>query len=189
MKKKTIAIDMDNVIADTVAQYIAWYERDYGVRVERASLNGIPELDAFPGGAIRKFLYTPGFFRTVPVIPGAQEAVQKLMEHFEVYIASAALEFPLSLHEKYEWLQEHFPFISWRNIIFCGDKSIIGTDYMIDDHVKNLDVCKGKTFIFTAGHNINIDRHTRVNDWNEVVSLLMQELQKENEAHENSCKK
>ena len=112
-------------------------------------------------------------------MPGAQEAVQKLMQHFEVYIVSAALEFPLSLHEKYEWLGEHFPFISWRHIIFCGDKSIIGTDYMIDDHVKNLDTCKGKTLIFSAGHNINIDRHTRVNDWNEAVTVLMAELQQE----------
>jgi len=88
---------------------------------------------------------------------------------------SAAMEFPQSLTEKYEWLQEHFPFISWRNIIFCGDKSIINTDYMIDDHVKNLDYCKGKTFIYTAGHNIHIDRHTRVNNWDEVVQLLEQE--------------
>src|SRR5688500_1413609 len=85
MNKKSIAIDMDKVIAVTVSKYIIWYGRDYGVRVEREALNGIPELDAFPGGAIRQFLYTPGFFRSVPVMPGAQEAVQKLMEHFEIY--------------------------------------------------------------------------------------------------------
>ena len=46
---------------------------------------------------------------------------------------------------------------------------------MIDDHVKNLDVCKGKTIMFTAGHNAGIDHHTRVNDWKEVLAFLKEE--------------
>jgi 5'(3')-deoxyribonucleotidase len=49
---------------------------------------------------------------------------------------------------------------------------------MIDDHVKNLDCCKGRPFQFTAGHNISIDRHTRVNNWKEVISILEEELNK-----------
>jgi len=72
-------------------------------------------------------------------------------------------------------LREHFPFISWKNIILCGDKSIIGTDYIIDDHVKNLDTFKGKALMFSAGHNIGIDRHARVNNWKEVISFLKAE--------------
>lgn len=176
MSRKSIAIDMDNVIADVASHYITWYEKEYGIKVNPEALLGVPESEAFPDNAIRKFLYMPGFFRTVPVMPGAIEAVRKLMQHFDIYIVSAAMEFPQSLIEKYEWLQEHFPFISWQNIVFCGDKSIINTDYMIDDHVKNLDYCKGKTFIYTAGHNIHIDRHTRVNNWQEVVHLLEQEI-------------
>lgn len=176
MKKKSIAIDMDNVIADVLTHYINWYERDYGVRVDKEAIAGLPEMEAFPNNAIKKFLFTPGFFRTVPVMPGAQEAVKKLMEKYEVYIVSAAMEFPLSLFEKYEWLQEHFPFIEWKNIIFCGDKSIINTDFMIDDHLKNLDFCSGKAFIFTASHNVHVNRHSRVNNWDEVVHIFSNEL-------------
>src|SRR5437867_1956463 len=131
MKRKSIAVDMDNVIADVASHFIDWYEKDYGIRIDKEALQGVPEDEAFPDNAVRKFLFIPGFFRTVPVIPGAQEAVKKLMENFEVYIVSAAMEFPQSLAEKYEWLREHFPFVSWRNIIFCGDKSIIATDYLI----------------------------------------------------------
>src|SRR5207249_818581 len=132
---------------------IDWYEKDYGIRIDKEALQGVPEDEAFPDNAVRKFLFTPGFFRTVPLIPGAQQAVKKLMENFEVYIVSAAMEFPQSLTEKYEWLREHFPFVAWRNIIFCGDKSIIATDYLIDDHCKNLDCCTGKALIYTAAHN------------------------------------
>ena len=176
MNRKSIAIDMDNVIADVATHFIAWYEKETGIRVAPETLVGVPEVEAFPDKIIRKFLFTPGFFRTVPVMAGAKDAVRRLMENFDVYIVSAAMEFPQSLSEKYEWLQEHFPEISWRHIIFCGDKSVINTDFMIDDHVKNLDHFKGKTFLYTAGHNIHIDRHTRVNDWKEVIHLLEQEL-------------
>ena len=171
-KRKSLAIDMDGVIADTASQFINWYEKQYGIRLEKELFIGKPESEALPDNCVRKFVYEPGFFRGVPVMEGAREAVLELMKIFDVYIVSAAMEFPQSLPEKYEWLQEHFPFISWRNIIFCGDKSIIGTDYMIDDHVKNLDCCKGKPFLFTAGHNVNIDRHTRVNNWNEVMAVF-----------------
>lgn len=171
--KKSIAIDMDGVIANVEAHFLNWYERDYGKKVLPAEIIGRPEEEAFPEkGAVRKFVLTPGFFRTVPVMEGAVEAVKKLMDKYEVYIVSAAIEFPQSLTEKLEWLQEHFPFITWRYIIFCGDKSIINTDFMIDDHIRNLDTFKGKGLMFNAFHNVKYNHHTRVNNWDEVVKLL-----------------
>ncbi len=171
--KKTIAIDMDGVIADVEKHYIDWYERDYGVRIDRKTMEGLMEHEAMPEkGAIMKFLTTPGFFRTVPVMEGAVEAVKDLMHDYEVYIVSAAMEFPLSLYEKHQWLAEHFPFISWKNIIFCGDKSVIDTDFLIDDHLKNLDFCKGKALMFTAFHNVKHNTHQRVNNWKEIPTVV-----------------
>lgn len=175
-RRKTIAIDMDGVMADVEHQFIDWYERDYGVKVSRDALSGISEREAFPDKtAVWKFVNTAGFFRTLPVMPGAILAVKKLMEDFDVYIVSAAMEFPKSLAEKYAWLAEHFPFISWENIVLCGDKSIIDTDFLIDDHCKNLDFCKGKAIMFTAGHNANQHHHTRANNWDEVLKIFESE--------------
>lgn len=171
---RSIAIDMDNVIADVESHYIDWYERDYGVRLQKEDLTGKPELEAFPDReAVRKFLYTPGFFRTVPVIEGAREALRRLKENFDLYIVSAAMEFPQSLEEKYFWLQEHFPFISWKKIIFCGQKHIIDTDFMIDDHIKNLDFCKGKGILYSACHNAEVQHPLRVNNWAEATSYFI----------------
>ena len=173
---KSIAIDMDNVIVDIESQYIAWYQQKFGVVIPKEQLMGVPETEAFPDKeAVYQFLFTPGFFRTAPVMPGAKEAVQTLAGLYNVYIVSAAMEFSQSLPEKFEWMREHFPFISWSNIVFCGDKRVIGTDYMIDDHVKNLDTFRGKGLLYTACHNINIDRHTRLNNWNEVVAWFEKE--------------
>jgi 5'-nucleotidase len=175
--RKTLGIDMDNVLADIEEQAINWYERDFGLRITREAMHGIPEIEAFPDPqAVSDFIHMPGFFRTLPLIPGAVEAVQRLMVNFDVYIVSAAMEFPLSLYEKKLWLEEHFPFISWKNIIFCGDKSVINTDYLIDDHPKNLDSHKGKPIMFTAGHNRNHTKHIRVNNWDEAVALMEKEL-------------
>lgn len=170
--KQTIAIDMDGVIADTIQNFLDWYERDHGVKFDKSVFEGTPESEGLPDGAVRKYVTTPGFFRSAPVMKDAREALVEISKDFEIYIVSAAMEFPQSLSEKQEWLAEHFEFISWKNIVFCGDKSIIGTDIMIDDHLKNLDTFTGKPILFTAGHNIHANTHERVNNWKEAVTLL-----------------
>jgi len=164
---------MDGVLADVEQQFLDWYHRDFGIRYDRDYLIGKDNHNAFhEPGIMRKFVVSPGFFLDIPVMTGAVEAVQKLMEKYEVYIVSAAMEFPLSLPEKLSWLNLHFPFIGWKNIIFCGDKSIINTDYMIDDYPKNLDTFKGKPIMFTAHHNTELTHHTRVNNWADVLDLF-----------------
>ena len=171
--RKTIAIDMDNVIVDIQTNWIDLYEKEFGVKVSKEDLHGKPEDEAFPDSiAARSLLYKPGFFRDAPMMDGAKDAVFQLQKDFDIYIVSAAMEFPHSLPEKYDWLAEHVPFISWRNIIFCGDKSVIHTDYLIDDHLKNLDFCQGTPILFTASHNVHVAKHTRVNNWQEVLDFF-----------------
>lgn len=170
---------MDGVIADVEPQLIKYYEQQYGVTTTLEAIQGLSHAEAFPLDAVTKAsLNMPGFFRDLPLMPGAVDAVKKLMEDYEVYIVSAATEFPLSLFEKLEWLSEHFPFISWRNVVLCGDKSIINTDYMIDDHCKNLDYCPGKAIMFNAHHNMHEHQHVRVHNWDEVLELFENERSK-----------
>jgi 5'-nucleotidase len=170
-----IAIDMDGVMADTTQQTINWYAERYGVQVDKATLYGIPETSGFPHekDVIRKFLFEPGFFRTKPVIKDSQEVIRALQDKHEVFIVSAAMEFPASLPEKIEWLNEFYPFISWQNIVFCGSKTIIQADYMIDDHVKNLQPFKGQGLMFTAPHNVHVTDFKRVDNWQDVAALLL----------------
>ena len=170
MKKETIAIDMDGVMADVESHFLSWYNTEYLANLTHQDLKGKSESKAFPvKGIIKKYANTVGFFETAPVMPGAIEAIKKLQEKYEVYVVSAAMEFPSSLIEKRNWLQTHFPFIDWRNIILCGNKHIINTDYMIDDHPKNLDPFKGQTLLFEAFHNIKVKNHSRAKNWNDVL--------------------
>jgi 5'-nucleotidase len=164
---------MDGVLADTETHFIKYYESESGEKFDREAMLGIPESQSFPDKtAVWRYVNTPGFFRTLPLIEGGRQAIETLMEEFEVYIVSAAMEFPLSLYEKKQWLEEHFPFISWKNIVFCGDKSIIKTDYLIDDHLKNLDNFSGIPLMFTAAHNVNINHHQRLNNWAEILTYF-----------------
>ncbi|RFM26073.1 5' nucleotidase, NT5C type [Deminuibacter soli] len=171
---KRVIIDMDHVMADITSQYISYYQQHKGITVNRESLLGKPETEAFPDSQlVRSFLYMPGFFRTPPVIKDSQAVIEALNQVYDVYIVSAALEFPQSLAEKVAWLNEHFPFITWQQIVFCGSKKIVHGDYMIDDHLKNLDYFEGEKLFFTATHNIHIDKHTRVNSWKEIADMLL----------------
>ncbi|HEY4966641.1 MAG TPA: 5'(3')-deoxyribonucleotidase [Puia sp.] len=169
----SIAVDMDGVLADTETHFIKYYETESGEKVDRKTLLGVPESHAFNDKtAVQRYVHSAGFFRSLPLIPGSVSAVKSLMEHFDVYIVSAAMEFPLSLYEKKQWLGEYFPFISWKNIVFCGDKSIIKTDYLIDDHSKNLDNFSGVPLMFTASHNLYLNQHHRLNNWEEILKYF-----------------
>ena len=171
---KRVIIDMDHVMAAITQQYIRWYKDHTGIDVDEATLIGKAESEAFPDKElIWKFLYSPGFFRTAPVIEGSREVIAELNKKYEVFIVSAAMEFPQSLVEKYDWLQEHFPFISWKQVVFCGSKTVIKGDYMIDDHLKNLDYFDGEKLLFTAAHNALITGYRRVDTWQDVAAILL----------------
>lgn len=103
----------------------------------------------------------------------AVEVVKKLQEQYEIFIVSAATEFPNSLKEKLTWMEKHFPFITWKHIVFCGHKYMIQADYLIDDHEKNLHTFTGTPLLYTAPHNLHITDFKRVNDWKEIEKLLL----------------
>jgi 5'-nucleotidase len=170
---RTIAVDMDGVLADVLALYLELDARDFGRRKSLEEINGVPELQAFK--KILEYLHTDGFFRSAPVIPHSQDVLYRLNQKYNVYIVSAATEYPKSLVEKQAWLNEHFPFITWQQMVFCGSKQIVHADIMIDDHLKNLDFFPGETFLFQAPHNAKVEapKHRRVRSWREIEGLLL----------------
>ena len=113
-----------------------------------------------------------GFFKDLPVIENSREIIKELNNRFEVYIASAAMEFPFSFEDKYEWLDHHFPFIRWKRRIFCGDQSVLKGDVLIDDHDFNLSVFNGRRIMFSAPHNISDTKYERMNNWLDAGKLF-----------------
>jgi 5'(3')-deoxyribonucleotidase len=169
-----IAIDMDEVIADPIRKFIQLYNRDFGVPLDLILEPGKEIYQHVPADVNRKwfeYINEKGFFRDLDVIPGSIEAIKKLQQNHDVYIATAAMEFRNSLEDKFDWLQDHFPFIPWTNIIFCGNK-VLDVDVLIDDRIKNFSDFKGRPLLFSSPHNLLITDYERVDTWEQVLEKL-----------------
>lgn len=172
---KRLIVDMDDVLADATGQFINYYEKEFGVRIERSVLNNKKEGEGFPDNhsVLRQFPYRVNFFRTMQINEHAQEVMEKLNKKYELFIVSAAMEFPQSLPEKLEWLKEHFAFLSWKQFVFCGSKAVVYGDLMIDDLPHNLEKFNGEKLLFTAPHNMHIKEFTRMENWKAISSHLL----------------
>lgn len=163
---------MDGVLADVYSQFIHYELKQTGILLDRKEMLGKREDEAFPN--FLTHVQSKGFFRTVPTITDSIEGLRYLNDKYKVLIVSSATEFPNSLKEKLEWLNEFCPFISWQQMIFCGSKKSIVGDIMIDDHPKNLDYFDGEQFLFTQPHNIYIDDYSynRVDNWKQIMETF-----------------
>ena len=59
------------------------------------------------------------------------------------------------------------------HIVYCGDKSILRADYLIDDNPRQLRRFQGEGILYTSPHNMNVKGFKRVNDWLEVEQLFL----------------
>ena len=170
---KRILVDMDGVLADVYSRFFDLHEQETGSKLSVSDVSGMLESEAFKNQV--GWVTTPGFFRTVPVMKGSVGGLQILNSLYDVVVVSMATEFPHSLTDKQLWMNDHFSFISWKQLVFCGNKSLLQADIMIDDHPKNLDNFTGETIMFTQPHNIFINdtKHKRVTSWEEIESLLI----------------
>jgi len=174
-KRPRIAIDMDEVLADTIEKFAWVYEQNHGFDLRKALTQGKEIRDVLPEDlrpTLKQYVNAPGFFRDIRVMPGSVEVVKDLMGKYDVYIVSAAMEFKNSLLDKYEWLSDHFPFIPWTHITFCGHK-IVNTDVIIDDRIRNFVDFAGRKILYSSPHNMLLTGYERVNNWEEVRTALM----------------
>lgn len=176
-----ILIDMDDVMADAVARFLEWYERDFGVRFSREQLHGTTLKEIVPPEhrkTVLMYPHTKGFFKDLPVIEDSKEIIEALNNKYEIFVVSAAMEFKHSLYDKFEWLDEHFPFIPWKRRVFCGDKTIAKGDVLIDDHDFNLSVFSGRSIVFTAPHNMHYTKYERLDKWKDAHKFFDELLSK-----------
>jgi len=174
--RKRICVDMDEVMADAVAEHLIRYNRDHNVNLTKEDLRGKRFWQVVPErhhAILDDYLRAEDFFEDLDVMPDAPRVLAELQRHFEIFIASAAMEVPTSFNAKYRWLERHFPFIPHTHIVFCGDKSILLADYLIDDNPRQLEHFSGTGILYDAPHNANITGYTRVRSWLEIESLFL----------------
>ncbi len=170
-----ICVDMDEVMADTLAEHLRRYNQAFDEDVTAEDLAGKGLWEIAPVDRqkqLRAFLDAEDFFEDLAILPGAQDVLKQLSSRYEIYIATQAMTVPNSLGPKYRWLQRHFAFIPPTNYVFCGNKSILRADYLIDDLPRNLERFEGQGILYTAPHNVTASGFVRVNNWPEVAAYF-----------------
>ena len=172
-----ICVDMDEVMADTLSEHLRRYNQAFDEALTPADLAGKGLWQVAPSDRqqqVRAFLDAEDFFEDLPLMPGSQEVLKDLAERFEIFVATQAMTVPNSLGPKYRWLQRHFPFIPPTNYVFCGNKSILRAEFLIDDLPRNLERFEGLGLLYTAPHNLTAGGFTRVNNWPDVAAFFDQ---------------
>ena len=184
-----IGVDIDGVLNDLHTPWLKLYNdlANDNLKIEDVKSYDIAKYTK-PGFDKKQFytlLDTPGLFRNAPVLEGAQEGIQHLLDYkHTVLIISAFYPSLIACAEKTEWLQEHFPMLDLRNcLIFTKAKHYIKMDMLIDDCAENLYKLTspeeiGGTYgvLFSKPYNMNEDfggsldfTRFRVDNWKEIV--------------------
>lgn len=175
--RKRIAIDMDETIVDTMSRHLQWYNQEFGQNLTKADLQGTKIYHRVPAehaARVRAYPDHPDFFVDIPAYADACEVILALSQDYDIVIATAAMEHPASFSAKYHWLVKHLPFLSPLNFIFCGNKSVVHADYLVDDSSRHFQGFIGQGVLFTAPHNLGEAADIRVNDWREVSEYFLQ---------------
>lgn len=145
-EKKIVFLDMDGVLANFWKACPSGYrDEDHDCPIEM--LRG-------------------GFFSKLEVMPGAKEAVNKLMrdERYDVWIGSKPSTKNLyCATEKFLWIEEHFPNLL-RKVNLVTHKGLLRGHYLVDDDrewEKHFD-----------GEFIWFDESRPVYSWNKVLHQL-----------------
>ena len=177
--KKSIAIDMDQVLADFYSKLCATYNEHFGTNFTNDQFLLTTQRDLSPedGKKLFALLNEPDYFRDLAVLDSdAIEVIKELQEHYEIFIATAAMDVPGSFTAKYEWLLEHLPFLITENIVFCGNKAVIHTDYLIDDSPRQLEAFKGTGVLYSMPYNAAAEGYVRVRNWQEIKRYFLEQL-------------
>ncbi len=127
---------------------------------------------------IERVCIKEGFYRSLPVISGAVEALHEMVDHrFQVFICTAPMtKNPYCASEKLEWITEHFGVEFRKNTIITDDKTLIHGDALIDDksEIKGIRKPSWEHILFTSHLNKHINDHRRrIRRWSEWKDILL----------------
>jgi len=135
-----ILVDLDGVLADFEAAFAAQWTARFPDRPlpDPADRTSSHLIDSLPPGwreDARALVTRPGFFRDLPLVPGAAEGFAALSETYpDVWICSTpSRSWWPCVPEKYAWVDARLGPPWTERVILTRDKSLILADVLIDD--------------------------------------------------------
>ena len=136
-----LLIDQDNVLADfTRVVYTEMCARGHRERaLPPAKQTAYPLEHHYPPdlhGELRTIYTAEGFFRSLPPIEGAIQAVKEMAaEGIDVRICTHPIQaYRNCVGEKYEWVERHLGAEFTTRMVLTRDKTIVAGDALIDDN-------------------------------------------------------
>lgn len=160
--KKIVAVDMDDTILWLMKAIHADHNNKHPeAAVEYKNMVAFDDSMLHPDYDKIDFFATPGTFRNLEIMDEhVIDELEKINESYDLIIVTSA--FAHSVPDKWEWLQEHMPFITQKKFITCSRKELIQADILIDDAIHNV-----KPWVKTGRPAIVPSHH-----WNQELSEL-----------------
>jgi 5'(3')-deoxyribonucleotidase len=166
MSKKTLFVDMDNVIADFKS---GLRKLPHDVEARHAAMHGRNELGE-PNNADEIF----GVFALMEPVPGAVEAIFGLAAHFDIYaLSTSPWNNPSAWSDKLLWIQKHFgrepdsPL--YKRLILSHHKHLSHGHFLVDDRLVNGAREFGER---ENAEHIHFGQHP-FEDWSKVLEYLL----------------
>ena len=128
--------------------------------------SGINRLDEATRSEYEGWLdEAPGIFAMMDPMPGAIDAVHRLVAKYDVYILSTApWNNPSAWADKVSWVSNYLDDVLHKRLILSNQKDRLKGDYLIDDRHKNgADTFEGEWIQFGTDPFM---------DWDSVLSYL-----------------
>lgn len=157
MEKKKILLDMDGVIVDFGSEIKKWFEEHPHLKAR---------YETHPD-------HIHGIFRDPKPVEGAIDAIIKLNEKYDLYIATAApWGNPDAASDKRYWIEKHFGNLFHKKMFISHRKDMIEADYLIDDSLGNgASSFKGVLLRFGTDYKTGIINEYPT--WNDILKKLL----------------
>ena len=175
----TILIDMDDTIEQLLQAWVERCNKKYGYQTAYEDIHDWNVAKAYPGltrEQVYGITYEPGFWGSVEPIPGAADALLRLMEKGHELFIVTATEYEHLYEKMHDLLFRYFPFLTWNQVIVTSRKQMIRGDVLIDDGPHNLIGGEYIKLLYDAPHNREFDAEgngmIRVHNWMEIEAVI-----------------
>jgi 5'-nucleotidase len=178
----TILVDMDGPLADFekgfLKQWQIVFPNERFIPLEERTTFRIQDQYGLKlHDKIRAVYSAPGFYRQLPIIPGAKEALTQLTEkgHNLRICTSPLTEYKNCVLEKYQWVEENLGSSFIKRIIVTKDKTLIRGDLLIDDNPTITGVYSPvwEHILFDKPYNRAPKHDKRLDDWFNWETVLL----------------
>ena len=162
----TFAIDCDEVLRALLDNMVALYNEEFNDNINRDDIKEFNVELSFPRikeetgiSASEWFFIRNGFrlFACSPALPKVKEAIDKLRQYGQVIIVTYQKTYANKI-DTLDWLNQHG--ILYDGICFLKNKTLLHTDFLVDDNPFNFWGCNVKHgVLIDAPYNIdeNVD--------------------------------